>query len=284
MRRFLMRATLLLALCAIGLAARASSGNLVTNGSFEAPQIAAGTTATYAAGSTAIMGWTVVGIDSSLIDGGFTQSGITFQPQHGEQWIDLAAHSSNSKTSGVTQSIATTVGQRYAINFFVGSATDNFFFYPATVDLSISGGPRTSHTNPTAPNNMLNWRLFTVNFTATNSNTNITFFNGGDSNNFLSALDNVSVEPVDFFDADFNEDGKVDADDLTVWTAGFGVVGTAVHTTGDADQDQNVDGGDFLVWQRELGLGVLAAAVPEPVSSSLVMFVVAAFAVLRRSR
>jgi len=179
-----MRATLLLALCATVLAARASSGNLITNGSFEAPQIAAGTTVTYAAGSTAIAGWTVVGIDSSLIDGGFTQSGITFQPQQGEQWIDLAAHSSNSQTSGVTQNITTTAGQRYAINFYVGSATDNFFFYPATVDLSISGGPRVSYTNPSAPNNMLNWRPFTVNFTATNSNTNITFFNGGASSNF----------------------------------------------------------------------------------------------------
>lgn len=94
----------------------------------------------------------------------------------------------------------------------------------------------------------------------------------------------MSVEPVNFFDADFNEDGKVDADDLTVWTTGFGAVGTAVHTTGDADGDQNVDGVDFLVWQRELGLGSLAAAVPEPAASPLMVIVVLACAARHRSR
>lgn len=33
---------------------------------------------------------------------------------------------------------------------------------------------------------------------------------------------------------------------------------------GDADGDQDVDGGDFLVWQSQLGTGVSMTAVPEP--------------------
>ncbi|HME71865.1 MAG TPA: PEP-CTERM sorting domain-containing protein [Myxococcota bacterium] len=43
---------------------------------------------------------------------------------------------------------------------------------------------------------MLNWQLFTVNFTATGSTTNLTFFNGDASNNFETPLDNVSVNAV----------------------------------------------------------------------------------------
>ena len=151
---------------------------------------------TYAGGSTAITGWTVVGVDSDLISGSFMQSGITFQAQEGAQWIDLAGHTSNSQSSGVTQDIATTIGLSYAISFYVGSATDNGFFYPSLIDLSINGGPRTTYTNPTAPSNMLDWELFTVPFTATQNTTNITFYNGGASNNYLSAVDNIAVAVV----------------------------------------------------------------------------------------
>ena len=60
------------------------------------------------------------------------------------------------------------------------------------MDLSINGSPRVSYTNPTAPSDHLDWRSFTARFTATGP-TKLTFFNGGASNNFLSALDNVSL-------------------------------------------------------------------------------------------
>jgi hypothetical protein len=153
--------------------------NLVVNGSFETPVIPVGGTRTYPGGSTAITGWQVVGVDSSLISTNFTQSGITFQAQHGVQWIDLAGHTSNSTTSGVTQNIATIAGQSYSVSFYVGSAKDNVFFYPATIDLSINGGPRVSYHNPAAPSNMLNWKQFIVSFDAAGSATNLTFYNGG---------------------------------------------------------------------------------------------------------
>jgi len=52
---------------------------------------------------------------------------------------------------------------------------------------------------------------------------------------------------------------------LAEWRTGFGASGGASSMQGDADGDQDVDGADFLVWQRELGGGALgAAAAPEP--------------------
>jgi uncharacterized protein YjbI with pentapeptide repeats/formylglycine-generating enzyme required for sulfatase activity len=68
--------------------------------------------------------------------------------------------------------------------------------------------------------------------------------------------------------ADFNGDNHVDAADLAAWTSGFGLAGPAADNQGDADFDHDVDGNDFLAWQRQLGSGLPAvaaeAAVPEP--------------------
>jgi hypothetical protein len=82
----------------------------------------------------------------------------------------------------------------------------------------------------------------------------------------LSAFERI------FLDADFDEDGDVDGDDLADWRAGFGASGSATHAQGDADSDLDVDGNDFLVWQRQLGTspGVAGAtAIPEPGAPAL---------------
>lgn len=178
------------------LAAIPASANLIINGSFESPIVPSGSFTNYSGGSTAINGWKVVGADSAIVNTTFTQSGITFQAQDGNQWIDLAGVSSNSQTSGVTQDVHTVIGMAYELSFYLGSATDNHFFFPTTVDLSIDGSARVSYNNPATPNDMLYWKLFTVPFTAQDSVTTITFFNGGTSNNFNSALDNVSLTEV----------------------------------------------------------------------------------------
>lgn len=169
----------------------------IVNGSFEDPVVAVGGFTNFAAGSTAITGWTVVGVDSAVTSGTFTQNGITFQAQDGNQWLDMAGITSNSMSSGVTQDVTTIIGGNYLLSFYVGSASDDRFFFPSTIDLSINGGPRVSYTNPNAPNNMLDWKLFTVGITATSTTTNITFFNGSAPNNFLGGLDNVSLESRD---------------------------------------------------------------------------------------
>ena len=71
---------------------------------------------------------------------------------------------------------------------------------------------------------------------------------------------------------DFDGNGIVDAADLAQWEGDFGLNGES-----DAFEDGDSDGADFLVWQRNLGMGVpLAAAslsVPEPSSIALLLTV-----------
>ena len=80
---------------------------------------------------------------------------------------------------------------------------------------------------------------------------------------------------------DFNDDDMVDGDDLADWKNDFGFGGGS-----DADGDGDSDGQDFLIWQRNLGTGVViatasVAAVPEP-ASLLLLGVAAAGALLYR--
>ena len=102
------------------------------------------------------------------------------------------------------------------------------------------------------------------------------------------AFDNIVVTGLiaGFDDADFNEDGFVDSDDLTAWKFNFGLAGVAEKEDGDADLDGDVDGADFLVWQQRLSSGgaaaAVAAAVPEP--SALWMSLGAGLGVVRRRR
>lgn len=69
------------------------------------------------------------------------------------------------------------------------------------------------------------------------------------------------------FSGDFSENLAIDATDLSAWRAGFGTETGAGHTLGDADFDGDVDGGDFLLWQRQLSVtasAAVASSVPEP--------------------
>ena len=77
--------------------------------------------------------------------------------------------------------------------------------------------------------------------------------------------------------ADFNSDGSVDQADLSLWDAGFGMIGTAEPIDGDANGDGRVDGQDFLIWQRQFGNSVPLSpssalqTVPEPSSLHLLI-------------
>ncbi len=78
-------------------------------------------------------------------------------------------------------------------------------------------------------------------------------------------------------DADFDSDCDTDADDLATWQANYGAFGTAgtLKEMGDADNDGDVDGADFLELQIEFGVGVDAIqpvrSVPEATSLSLLL-------------
>jgi enterochelin esterase-like enzyme len=100
--------------------------------------------------------------------------------------------------------------------------------------------------------------------------------------NWRGLLDEILVDlvgPTPALAADFNDDGAVDYADLQLWKAGEGKATGALHRDGDADSDRDVDGADFLQWQRQVGaVQTLPATsiVPEPSAASLAL--VGAFA------
>lgn len=100
-------------------------------------------------------------------------------------------------------------------------------------------------------------------------------------------LANIAAPPI-FAAADFDEDGDVDAVDLSLWEAGYGIGSGAVKGDGDANTDGAVTGIDFLTWQREQGFPAPATAnagaVPEPGAVALALTAVVGLALRRRVR
>ena len=72
-------------------------------------------------------------------------------------------------------------------------------------------------------------------------------------------FDNIRIGTLPTPDADFNDDGLVDATDLQLWKGAFGAT-----PGGDANGDGVSDGADFLLWQQQLGPVPPVTAVPEP--------------------
>jgi hypothetical protein len=82
-----------------------------------------------------------------------------------------------------------------------------------------------------------------------------------------------------FAPADFNQDSFVNGLDLAAWTGAFGLSDAA-----DADNDNDSDGADFLVWQRSMASAVeiAVAHVPEPCSLALAVGAAGLFGKRRR--
>jgi hypothetical protein len=100
---------------------------------------------------------------------------------------------------------------------------------------------------------------------------------GAEGSDLLFALfDNILVEELDTAaeNADFDGDDDVDGRDFLSWQRGFGINdGTALPIDGDATGEGNVDGDDLIVWQTQYGEPVpplsAVTSVPEPASVTL---------------
>ncbi|NOZ40706.1 MAG: hypothetical protein GXP24_10845 [Planctomycetes bacterium] len=84
--------------------------------------------------------------------------------------------------------------------------------------------------------------------------------------------------------ADFSVDGQVDNDDLVLWQAGFGRSADATHAEGDANGDRDVDGADFLQWQREAFAASAATSLLNPVPEPGTMALLAALILCTQAR
>lgn len=92
---------------------------------------------------------------------------------------------------------------------------------------------------------------------------------------------------VSTWQADFDEDGDVDGADFTVWNSNGSIDGKATHRQGDANSDGFVDGQDMLVWQQQLGSTAPTpgiGTVPEPGSLVLGVLATGGVATARRRR
>ena len=83
----------------------------------------------------------------------------------------------------------------------------------------------------------------------------------------------LSSETIAVDDADFDGDNDVDGADFLIWQRGLGV--GATNAAGNADGDADVDAADLAIWKTQFGTGVPAVgaigAVPEPAGGVLIM-------------
>jgi hypothetical protein len=84
--------------------------------------------------------------------------------------------------------------------------------------------------------------------------------------------------------ADFNGDERVDGGDFLAWQRGVGMTGNATRADGDANGNHAVDGEDLAVWRGQFAsAAAVANVVPEP-AAALETIAVATLAVCRRLR
>jgi Protein of unknown function (DUF642)/PEP-CTERM motif len=165
--------------------------NLLTNASFETGTHTndGNNTETFGAGATSIVGWTTVGSHVSWIA---DPNPFALTAEDGNLFLDLTGYTAGAPFGGVTQSIATTAGDNYALTFYLGSYTARWGGPP--VSIIASAGSTSETFTDSALTVASTWTLETLDFTASGSTTAITLI-GVSGVNYIG-LDNVDVECV----------------------------------------------------------------------------------------
>ncbi len=135
---------------------------------------------------------------------------------------------------------------------------------PKWVKLTRNGNSFTAYYATTAGTpTEANWiQIGTPQTVAMNSTTKVGLAVASHSNGNLctSVFSNVSVTTPALPNADFDNDGDVDGRDFLAWQRGYGTQApNATKADGDADNDLNVDGDDLGIWQEQFGTGGVLA-------------------------
>lgn len=197
---------------ALSFALASSAGaNLLVNGSFEDPVLAAGGATIFATGATlpAVAGaWHVIGDPGTSIyllqttyNEPFNQV-AGFNAEDGLNSVDLTGPANVGPTAGVQQTVAVAPGYPYQLSFYVGRVTPHSgpaipYVSAATVDVRINGGARIPFTSSGVVNDAIRWQLCTYSFIPAASPVTIAFLNGtmgGSSGSNEAGLDNVSLD------------------------------------------------------------------------------------------
>lgn len=145
-------------------AASTANANLVTNGGFESNDIATNSWKHFT--SAQVAGW-----DGSNIE--IWDNYDNFVSYEGDQHAELNAHPSNTGGFSIFQEITTVVGEVYKFSFAYAARTTNDEVFNYAV-----GGVNTHNvvTSANISNDLVRqWTLFTTEFTADDTSTNIVF-------------------------------------------------------------------------------------------------------------
>ncbi len=171
----------------------AAQANLLVNGSFESPLAPASSFSIFTPSSApGIAGWSVFtpsGGNVILIDDGLASEGFSFPAEDGTQSLDLTGDPANL-SAGVFQTVATAIGTRYDLSYYVGNISGGVLGTASTIDVFVNDVLLTSSTNA-APSAAASWQLFTLSFIADTGVTKIAFGNGDGLDDNYNGLDNV---------------------------------------------------------------------------------------------
>jgi hypothetical protein len=149
--------------------------------------------------STVIPGWTTV-VSSANTGVGpavywlntANNYGLTPPPGGGSYFLDLTGEG-DAGLAGVSQTVATGVGNTYSLSFYLGSSTQYGTPDGITVSSNALASPATFISTTTTPNNN-QWELETISLVATSNETTITL--DGSSGVSYIGLGDVSLDLV----------------------------------------------------------------------------------------
>ncbi|HEX3651379.1 MAG TPA: DUF642 domain-containing protein [Rhizomicrobium sp.] len=187
-----------------GLATAASATNLIVNGGFGSPKVPRDEHLQIFHVGDKLPGWVVTGarrgdLGISLLGTKYSEENgaLHFSPAGGRQSADLSGPS-NVGAVGVKQTVPTTAGAAYRLSFYLGNQDDSYFNYPlpSSVEVFIGTASQGIFTNDDNTSNDLNWKAFSLTFTASSSKTTIKFVNRTEQGDNECGLDRVTLEPL----------------------------------------------------------------------------------------
>ena len=177
--------------------------NTIVNGSFEDPVIiypfyenfGPGCSGNCAPGPGVLPGWTITTNNVDIVSA--LPGGWPAPAKDGNQYLDLVGYGS---TGGISQTFATTPGQKYNLSFAYGNNPGSTSFASANVNVT----PVSSVVLPAlfsanfSTTNDIGWHIFTASFVANSLNTTLSFDEvvGGNNGGVLLDAINVSATPL----------------------------------------------------------------------------------------
>jgi len=169
----------------VALSSTLAHANLVANGSFELGTLpSSGSFQTVLTGSGDMPSWTISQNSVAWANG--TAFGVP--PSEGLGHIDLFGFHDSFPSGMISQSIATTIGQAYNVQFDVGT------YLGLIPQVRVAAGSQ--FADFTNPNGGFTWMTMNWSFVATSTNTLMSFEGGPSSTSIHAGLDNISVEAV----------------------------------------------------------------------------------------